>query len=447
MPNQVYSTRSITHGKTIKTYSKSFDMTEVGLQKSKAYSANKAKARVSGEKLSCVINKTKKNIKVYTAAGFPVNYFTATGLSSLLKLKGTYNTTGSFYKGFGNIIFEILKAIPKLSEFTIDFSNDAKTKLTTKAGGKHLILSSHDYNYIHGLFDTEKKQINQSSLSQALRFLSRKITIPANVNVGGEIVSTAFKKTIFKEVINNLSDKELHELLFQLYEKRYDIIASKIELFKETDTYKLDYIDQLYQNHLKKHKSNEGKWQTFFEDNFNIINPSYKYVIREVDTIVEQIDEEAKSRPIDFIAIDIYNNIELIELKTPSADIVSKRKDRNNFCLTHNCTKACTQLEKYLIKIESNKFEVSKLIAEKVSKKYGIRKSDLNIFITKPKAKLIIGMIEPLLSNFSRHQDFQLQRHSFKNIEIVTFDEIFNSLEEINKELKRKISRRRASLT
>ncbi|MBK7088337.1 MAG: DUF4263 domain-containing protein [Chitinophagaceae bacterium] len=217
--------------------------------------------------------------------------------------------------------------------------------MTTKAVGKHLILSSHDYNYIHGLFDSEKKQINQSSLSQALKFLSRKITIPANVKIGGELVSTAFKKTIFKEVISNLSDKELHELLFQLYEKRYDILASKIELFKETDTYKLDYINELYQQHLKKHKSHESKWQTFFEDNFNIINPSYKYVIREVDTIIEQIDEEAKSRPIDFIAIDIYNNIELIELKTPSADIISKRKDRNNYCLTHNCTKACTQLE------------------------------------------------------------------------------------------------------
>ena len=235
-------------------------------------------------------------------------------------------------------------------------------------------------------------------------------------------------------------------MLFQLYEKRYDILASKIELFKETDTYKLDYINELYQQHLKKHKSHESKWQTFFEDNFNIINPSYKYVIREVDTIIEQIDEEAKSRPIDFIAIDIYNNIELIELKTPSADIISKRKDRNNYCLTHNCTKACTQLEKYLIKIESNKLEVAKLITEKVSKKYGIKKSDLNIFITKPKAKLIIGMIEPLLPNFSRHQDFQLKRHSFKNIEIVTFDEIFNSLDEINKELKRKITRRRSAL-
>jgi len=55
-------------------------------------------------------------------------------------------------------------------------------------------------------------------------------------------------------------------------------------------------------------------------------------------------------------------------------------------------------------------------------------------------------MIEPLLPNFSRYQDFQLQRHSFKNIEIVTFDEIFNSLDEINKELKRKITRRRSAL-
>ena len=331
MPSQVFSTRNITSGSSVKTYSKSFDMTGTGLQKSADYAANKSKARVSGEKLSCSINKSKKVIKVFTTAEFPIDFFTATGISTLTKLKGTYNTTGSFYKGFGNIILEILKAIPKIVEFTIDFSTDSKTKVTTKAVGKHLILSSHDYNYIHGLFDSEKKQINQSSLSQALKFLSRKITIPANVKIGGELVSTAFKKTIFKEVISNLSDKELHELLFQLYEKRYDILASKIELFKETDTYKLDYIIQLYQQHLKKHKSHESKWQTFFEDNFNIINPSYKYVIREVDTIIEQIDEEAKSRPIDFIAIDIYNNIELIELKTPSADIISKRKDRNNY--------------------------------------------------------------------------------------------------------------------
>lgn len=418
-------------------------MTEAGLQNSKKYEANKSKTKISGEKLGCVINKKTKIIKIYTADEFPVNYFIAVGISSLNKLKGTYNTTGSFYKGFGNIILEILKAIPRISEFAIDFSEEAKTKLATRNGNKQLTISSHDYNYIHGLFDTEKKQINQNSLSQALKYLSRKIDIPANVKVGGEIVSTAFKKIIFKEVINNLSDKEVHELLFDLYEKRYDILASKIELFKETDTYKLDYINQLYQNHLKKHKSTESKWQKFFEDNFSIINPSYKYVIREIDTIINQIDEEAHSRPIDFIGIDIYNNIELIELKTPGTDIISKRKDRNNYCLTHNCTKACTQLEKYLIKIESNKIEVAKLITEKVSKKYGIKKSDLNIFITKPKAKLITGMIDPLLSNFSRHQDFQLQRHSFKNIEIITFDEIFNSLDEINKELKRKIRRRK----
>ncbi|MBK7348191.1 MAG: hypothetical protein IPI98_15180 [Chitinophagaceae bacterium] len=167
-------------------------MTGTGLQKSADYAANKSKARVSGEKLSCSINKSKKVIKVFTTAEFPIDFFTATGISTLTKLKGTYNTTGSFYKGFGNIILEILKAIPKIVEFTIDFSTDSKTKVTTKAVGKHLILSSHDYNYIHGLFDSEKKQINQSSLSQALKFLSRKITIPANVKIGGELCINSF---------------------------------------------------------------------------------------------------------------------------------------------------------------------------------------------------------------------------------------------------------------
>lgn len=442
MADQLYKTRSVKQNDTVRTYSKSFAETELGIQNSKKYIVNKSPTKVPGEKLNCILNKKKKTIKIYTGDDFPIKYFTAIGTSSLLKLKGTYKTTGSFYKGFGSIIKEIIETIPKTSELTIDFNAKSKTKILKKGSNKHLILSAHDYSYIHGLFATEKKQVNQNALSQALNYLGKKITIPATKKTGKEIVSKSFKSIIHKEIVNNLSDKEIHDLLFELYEKRYDALASKIELFKETDTYKLDYIEKAYKQYILKYKANEGKWQDFFEKNFSIINPSYKYVIREVDTIKNLIDPEAKSRPIDFIVIDIYNNIELIELKTPSADIVSKVKDRNNYYLTQNCTKACTQLEKYLIRLESNQIEVEKLIKQKISDKYGVKKGDLNIFITRPKAKLIIGMLTPLLVNNARHQDFQLQRHSFKNIEIVTFDEIFDSLSEINKELKRKPKRK-----
>lgn len=439
---QLYKTRSILSNDILKTYSKNFPDTAKGQQDSLKYIANKSKNKLSGEKLSCVINKKKKTIKIYTTDDFPIQYFTVIGTSSLSKLKGTYKSSGSFYKGFGGIIKDSLETITKISEFTIDFNSKSKTKLLKKGAEKHLILSAHDYNYIHGSFNAEKKQLAENSLSQTLNYLAKKITIPAFKKKGKEIISNSYKKIIHREVINNLSDKEIHELLFELYNKRYDALTTKIDLFKETDTFKLDYIEKIYKQYLNKYKSNETKWQTFFEDNFNIINPSYKYVIREVDTIINLIDAEAKSRPVDFIVIDIYNNVELIELKTPDADFVSKVKNRNNYYLTHHCTQACTQLEKYLIRIQSNKVEVEKLIKQKISDKYSVKKTDLNIFITKPKAKLIIGMLEPLLKNASRHQDFQLQRHSFKNIEIITFDEIFDSLNEINKELKRKPKRK-----
>lgn len=169
-----------------------------------------------------------------------------------------------------------------------------------------------------------------------------------------------------------------------------------------------------------------------------MINPSYKYVIREVDTIFNSLDIEAIRRPVDFIGVDIYNNVELIELKTPNAPVISNKKDRNNYYLTQNCTKACTQIEKYLISIEGNKVEVEKLIRRKISEKYKIPQRDINLIITKPSAKLIIGELKPILRSTARHQDLQLIRHSFKNIEIITFDEILDSLKEIRRELNLK---------
>ena len=99
-------------------------------------------------------------------------------------------------------------------------------------------------------------------------------------------------------------------------------------------------------------------------------------------------------------------------------------------------------MEKYLASLEANKRNIEKLVREKVAEKYGVKAKEINISISKPKAKLIIGEIKPLLSKPSRHSDFQLQRHSFKNIEIVTFDEIYSSLMEIKIELSKKLKRK-----
>jgi len=438
MPRPQQYIRKVKKGKITTVYSKNFPVDEDGIKEAAAYEADNTTSKIDGETLNCKINSKDKSIEVLTDSKFPLPKFKVLGTTSLSRVKGTYTKTGSFNGGFGEILIEIISNIAGIKELTLDFKKGAKTTLKTYKGKKHLIFNEKDYNYIFGIFQTEKKLSVENSKNNIITHLKKRIPSLKRAKTKSKpVVSKDFKKLIYNEVLEDLTDKEVENLLFQLYEKHFDIIKSKIELFKKTDTYKLDHIIKKYEYHLNRYKSNEGKWQKLFEDFFTIINPSYKYVIREVDTIFNSLDIEATRRPVDFIAVDIYNNVELIELKTPETPIISTKKDRNNYCLMHNCTKACTQLEKYLISIESNKSEVEKLIKRKIAEKYGVRQKDINLVITKPKAKLIIGLIKPILKKASRHQDFQLQRHSFKNIELVTYDEILNSLKEINTELKK----------
>ena len=443
MAGQSIHIRKVENGTKVFVFGKLFDKSEKGYKDGTTYSLNVKSKSLAGENLRCIIDKAKKTISIKANPQFPIADIKIVGTSSLTKLKGTYNNSGTFTRGFGDVIRDILKTIPNINGLTVDFSEEASSKLTKVGKGQNLTLSSFDYNYVNGLFNAEKRTTNENSLHVAIRYLNTKIPkLPKPVGKKGKQLSETFKKQIFEEVLNNLDEGELAKLLFQIYNKYFSALQNKIELFKKTDTHKLEYVIDQFDSHFLKYSDNEKKWQNLFEEHYRVINPNYKYVIREVDTIFDSLDIEADSRPVDFIGIDIYNNLELIEFKTPKAPVISSRKDRNNYCLVHNCTKACTQLEKYLISIETNKANVEKLVKEKISYKYGLKVKDINVVISKPKAKLIMGMINSLLDKPSRHSDFQLQRHSFKNIEIITFDEIYSSLVEIKTELSKKLKRK-----
>ena len=328
--------RKVTNGNITRIFSKDFKVDAKGIEQSEKYQKNTSKKKLKTEKLHCQINKVKKEIKVVAPSDFPIDEINIIGTSSLSRIKGTYTSTGDFAKGFGAIIKEILNCIENLKSFTINYNKKAITKLVTRGTDKFLTISESDYNYIHGLYQYEKKVTKDNAKIESIKFLNKKVDeINIDASETKTMVSRDFKNQIFKQKLAELSKNEIRELIFDLYTNHSDVFDSKIELFKETDTYKLDYIIEEYERHLKDFKDNESEWQRFFEENFNIINPSYKYVIREVDTIFESLDIEAASRPVDFIGVDIYNNVELIELKTPKAGVISTKKDRNNYFLVH----------------------------------------------------------------------------------------------------------------
>ncbi len=433
-------TRKVTSGNITKVFSKKFEIKDAkSIEKANKYEKRKSYTTLSGEVLQYKIDKRKKEIEFLNIENFPLTKWKAKGTIAISRIKGIYKSSGSFKTGFSDSIRELIVSIPNVKELNIDYSKDSKSSIRKSGSDNILTLSQNDYNYVHGLYEMDRKLTVENSKIEILKYLKTKLPkISLKESSSKPIVSLDFKNLIFNDIIDNLSESEVTKLVFELYEKHLKSFESNALIFKEADTKKLEFIIGEYKNHLDKHSDDESKWQKLYEKYFHIINPSYKYVIREVDTIFKSLDIKAKSRPVDFIAVDLFNNIELIELKTPYSEIISKTTDRNNYYLKHNCTKACTQLEKYLLCFERNHIEVERLVKRKISEKYGILQKDINIITTRPKAKLITGLISPITKSRARHQDLQLQRHSFKNIELITYDEIYRSLIEIKQKLEKR---------
>ena len=295
MASQETHIRRVEINNKLKVFGKFFDKSEKGYKAAGSYSKDVVSKSISGETLKCIIDKESKTILIKTSNDFPIKNIKVVGTSSFTRLKGTYNKSGTFTRGFGDVIKSILDVIPNISSMIIDFDVAAKSKLE-KNGGNHILsLSAFDYNYINGLFNTEKKASSVNSQYAALKYLGTKISkLPAPAGKKGKELSEAFKRQVHEEVINNFDESELEKLLFQIYNKYFSTLKNKIELFKKTDTRKLEYVLQEFDLLFANSFGDEKKWQALFEQHYRVINPNYKYVIREVDTIFESLDIEVQ---------------------------------------------------------------------------------------------------------------------------------------------------------
>ncbi len=391
------------------------------------------------ETLAYKIDIEEKIITVSLSETYPVKTYDILNKKSLSGFYGIYRKTGSFVRGFGTFLGQILNDIEGLKYFAIDCHKNSKSRITGRKNIK-LFLSLEDYNHFRDLHsyitNTHKVNSKYEGESRLNEILNKKIfAIDSSFT---PIMSKRTLQTFVYRYLENIDKRELFNIMFNLYDKANELGLVNELVFKKFDSYRLNWIIEEYKKNLRNYPSDEIKWQKFFEDTFTTIYPNYKYIIREIDTIFNFKDTEANSRPVDFIAVDMYNNIELIELKTPSVKLMSSITNRNNYYLKSDCTKACTQLEKYLMRLEYNSNEMYKLIRKKISKKYGITQKCIELSIIRPKAKLIIGQVKSIIENENKYNDFQMQRQSFKNIELITYDEIYNGLVELKNELNKK---------
>ncbi|PNY85031.1 Shedu immune nuclease family protein [Staphylococcus agnetis] len=178
---------------------------------------------------------------------------------------------------------------------------------------------------------------------------------------------------------------------------KYTVALNKLKTNIESDSYR------------------ELNWE---EDILNIlvlIFPQYKLAIKEL-TI-------SNNKRIDFVLVDLLNNIDLIEIKTHTRKIFG-RKYRGNYAPSVELSGSIMQIEKYIYDLTSDITKNTDLIKNKIAD------STVDVSIVNPKGFIIIGRTNDL--NEQQKKDYRVIKNKYSNIvSIYSYDELIEMLESL----------------
>lgn len=177
----------------------------------------------------------------------------------------------------------------------------------------------------------------------------------------------------------------------------------------------------------EERKSLESCWQLYFDKYLRILLMNYKeFYPQTVFKPMEGYDKE--TRP-DFLAVDIYNNVDIIEIKTHRAILFRKEAGRDSYYPSSELNKSIFQLNKYM-DMRMENIDTSKI-------KDDYTKSLIeNDKIYRPRGILIISSRDHITSDATDDEltarlekEIKKLKTTYSNIDIVLFDELIQNLE------------------
>lgn len=177
----------------------------------------------------------------------------------------------------------------------------------------------------------------------------------------------------------------------------------------------------------EERKTLESCWQLYFDRYLRVLLMNYKeFYSQIVFKAMEGYEKEA--RP-DFLAVDIYNNIDIIEIKTHRTILFRKENNRDSYYPSHDLNKSIFQLNKYM-DLKSENIDTSKI--ENDYTKSLIE----NDKIYRPRGILIISSKDHITSERANDEltarlekEIKKLKTTYSNIDIVLFDELIQNLE------------------
>lgn len=177
----------------------------------------------------------------------------------------------------------------------------------------------------------------------------------------------------------------------------------------------------------------EKVWQGKIQGLLRLLYP--KYIVAEREVKIKGVDKYEK-RP-DFLLIDANGYIDILEIKKPNVQILTKESSyRNNYVPVRELSGAIQQIEKYSYCLNAWGKNGEELLNEKLKEKlpYSVTPKILN-----SQGILLLGRSNDF--NEQQKSDFELIKRQYKHVaEIMTYDDflqrIINILNTLEKQAR-----------
>lgn len=212
------------------------------------------------------------------------------------------------------------------------------------------------------------------------------------------------KKISIEEITDNLDNNETNKV--------YNVLQAKLinPIFLE------DSLEN----------SDEKFWQNLFKEHPNIISsviPSVVHIIEDQPYMGGKAIDNKGASIGDFLYKAGTENVSIIEIKTPTTELLGNKYRDNVFCPSKELSGSIVQIRK----------QKDGLIKEYNSIKVESMKKGKNFNAYDPKSYIIIGSTNQLTEE--ENESFELFRNSLKDIEIITFNELIDKLKILQKYL------------
>ena len=170
----------------------------------------------------------------------------------------------------------------------------------------------------------------------------------------------------------------------------------------------------------------ESIWQKFFERHLLYLFFSYQKILPKVE--LTNTETQEKMYP-DFVGINHYGGVDVIEIKTHLKKILVRDSSHSNFAFSSEMSKSMIQTINYMDAIADSKFQKTKQ-GKELSRHLNIKE---NFF--RPRGIIIISSADRIctgLNKLTEDQEKQLQRdftklrNNIQNIQIFTFTEVLD---------------------